>query len=182
VSIDATETSEITDEIIMRTITNASGTSVHVVTDRVAATSLASSSNFGPRSVTTTKAPVVPKTIAATNQAIQLKDEEGIKNDIRDVRSGAADYVVVGYEGGKGNVLVSLAKGTGGVAALLDHLNDKIVAYALVRKNEKIDESITTKFAHIAFIGENIDRMHRARLGTHKGAVQALFLVSFLFT
>lgn len=84
---------------------------------------------------------------------------------------------MVGYEGGKGNVLVSLGKGDGGVEELKSHLQDNIVAYGLVRKTEKIDDSVTVKFAFIYWTGENIDRMHRARIGTHTGAVSSLFTV-----
>lgn len=73
---------------------------------------------------------------------------------------------MVGYEGGKGNTLVTLGKGTGGVAELVEQLayaikidgtnfpSDNIAAYALVRKTEKIDESLTVKFAFIIWQGE----------------------------
>jgi hypothetical protein len=97
---------------------------------------------------------------------------------------------LVGYEGGKGNVLVSLGKGDGGIEELKAHLNEKINAYGLVRKTEKIDDSVTVKFAFINWtgtekarvsvnliLGENIDRMHRARIGTHTGAISSLFTV-----
>ena len=85
---------------------------------------------------------------------------------------------LVGYEGKKGDTLVSLGKGNGGVDELVALLEDDMVGYGLVRKIEKFDESLTVKFAHVVFIGENINRMHRARLGTHKGAINALFAVS----
>jgi len=175
VSIDATEISEISDERIMKIIRNASGTSVHVLNERP--TGPTPSNTTTPKSVST-KLPVVPKTITSTNQAVQLKNEEEIKSSIKDVRNDTTDtdWVLIGYEGGKGNVLVVIGKGSGGVVELVQNLDDKIVAYGLVRKQEKIDESVTVKFAHIVWIGDNIDRMHRARLGTHKGAVQSLFL------
>jgi len=189
VSIDITEPNEVSDEIIMRKITFASGTRVHVLdqhqsySQQQRGAQLSSSGSSGnlmsaPRVAPSTKLPAVPKTIASTSQAIQLRNEDEIKANIKDVRNDASetDWCLVGYEGGKGNALISLAKGTGGIAAILEHLQDNIVVYGLVRKEERIDKSITVKFAHIVWIGDNIDRMHRARLGTHKGAVQALFL------
>jgi len=180
VTIDATEPTEISDEIIMKTIKNASGTSVHVVheTPSKPSTTAATSTRTttAPKSTNTTKQPSVPKNLS-TAQSVQVKDEDVVKANIKEVRSGNPDveWCLVGYEGGKGSTLIPLATGANGIQGLLEHLNDKVVAYALIRKNEKIDESVTTKFAHIIFIGENIDRMHRARLGTHKGGVQALF-------
>jgi len=118
----------------------------------------------------------VPK--AATNdQTVKFADEEGTKADIKDVRNDNTDtdWVLVGYEGKKGNVLVSLGKGNGGVEQLKALLEDDMVGYGLVRKTDKIDESLTVKFVFISFVGDNINRMHRARLGTHQGAVRSLF-------
>jgi len=104
-------------------------------------------------------------------------DEEKIKGDIKDVRNDITDttWCLVGYEGKKGDTLVALGKGSGGVDELVALLEDDMVGYALVRKTEKVDESLTVKFVHVVFIGENINRMHRARLGTHKGAINSIF-------
>jgi len=51
-------------------------------------------------------------------------------------------------------------------------LTDKVVAWVLLRRTLKIDESETTKFVFINWIGDNIPRMLRARLGTWSGVVQ----------
>jgi len=47
--------------------------------------------------------------------------------------------------------------------------------YGLYRTTEQIDDSVTVKFCHIDWRGENIHRMQRAKLATHSGAVRALF-------
>jgi len=182
VSLDVTHTSEISDDIIMKLITNASGNSVHVLSDeQKPPTAVKSSINRTgsgsapkPASTNTAKQPGVPKT---QEQAIKFVDKEAVKADIQDVRNDATstDWVLVGYEGGKGNTIISLGKGSGGLSELLDVVQDNIVAYGLLRKTDKIDDSLTVKFAYITWIGENIDRMHRARMGTHKGSVNELF-------
>ena len=52
-------------------------------------------------------------------------------------------------------------------------LTDKVVAWVLLRRTLRIDESETTKFVFINWIGDSIPRMLRARLGTWSGVVQA---------
>jgi hypothetical protein len=57
-------------------------------------------------------------------------------------------------------------------------LKDENVGYGLLRFTEKIDESQTVKFCFVNWVGEKINRMQRAVLGTHSGAVKELFAVS----
>lgn len=73
-----------------------------------------------------------------------------------------------------------------------------MVGYGLIRKIEKIDERLffiqylkkikyfseTIKFAFIRFVGDNIPRMLKARLGTHFGTITKFFHVInyFLFS
>lgn len=54
-----------------------------------------------------------------------------------------------------------------------------LVGYGIVRLAEKFDDSDTVKFVFIKWVGENIHRMLRARLGTHSGAIRGIFF--FLF-
>ena len=76
-----------------------------------------------------------------------------------------------------------MGSGTGDVdSELAPLLQENVVAYGLVRKTEKIDDSVTVKFAFIRFVGNNIHRMLKARLGTHFGTITAFFNVSsFVF-
>jgi len=179
VTLDVTQKSEINDDVIMNLITSASGTKVNVLEGKkevTPSTNVGRTSNgIKPASSSMTKVPAVPKN--APEQTVKFVDKEAVKADIADVRKDGTEtnWVLVGYEGGKGNTLITLGKGSGGVEELVQNLNDKIAAYGLVRKTEKIDETLAVKFAHIIWVGENIDRMHRARLGTHKGNVTELF-------
>eukprot|EP01114_Cavostelium_apophysatum_P003530 TRINITY_DN1347_c0_g1_i2.p1 TRINITY_DN1347_c0_g1~~TRINITY_DN1347_c0_g1_i2.p1 ORF type:complete len:534 (-),score=115.80 TRINITY_DN1347_c0_g1_i2:72-1511(-) len=176
VSLDVTRKSEISDDIIMNAITSASGTKVNVLKEEnnrapQAANSVVTGQRAAPKatSTNTTKVPAAPK--QATDSVIKFVDKDAVLQDIKDVRNDVANWCLVGYEGKKGNTIVSLGKGTGGVSELVEHLSDDIAAYGLVRKVDKIDESLTVKFAFINWLGESTDRMHRARLGTHKGAI-----------
>jgi len=69
---------------------------------------------------------------------------------------------------------VLLGSGSGGSNELLRHLKEDVVAYGLVRQVERFDDSNRVMFAYINWVGENIHRMLKARLGTHSGAVKAL--------
>jgi len=177
VSIEANALSEITDDVIMKTIRNASGTTVRVLADdAVQRKPPVTSSGTRPTSTNTTKQPAVPKVLGQT-QTLKFPDLDGLKADIKEVRNdtSSTDWCLFGYEGGKGNTIVSLGKGSGGLEELLQNTKNDIVCYGLLRKTLQIDESLTVKFAFIQWIGENIDRMHKARLGTHKGAINELF-------
>jgi len=180
VTLDVTHKNELSDDIVLNTIKNASGTRVHVLADeQTQKTVPIAKGTTGPpigKSSNTVKVPTVPKNLSQ-EQTIKFVDEEKVRADIKDVRNDNTDtnWVLVGYEGKKGNTLVSLGKGSGGINELVQLLENDMVGYGLVRKTEQIDESLTVKFVHVVFIGEEINRMHKARLGTHKGAVNSLF-------
>jgi len=86
----------------------------------------------------------------------------------------STNWALLSYEGSNSNNVALVGKGEGGVPELESHLNDDIVGYALVRLVEKFDESDTVKFVYIRWVGENIHRMLRARLGTHSGAIKEI--------
>jgi len=176
VTIEATVQSEISDEIIYKAIKNAAGTAVHVLADQQNKPSPQQgahrpSTTFGAG----TKQPVVPKSLNS-DQGLKYVDEGAVKDAIKEVRAddSPVDWALVGYEGGKGSTLVLLGKGSDGLDGLKSHLKDEIVGYGLLRTTDRIDNSLTVKFVFINWVGEKIDRMHRARLGTHKGQIQSL--------
>lgn len=55
------------------------------------------------------------------------------------------------------------------------HLKDDVVMYGLIRMVEMIDSTEAIKFCFVDWRGDNINRMQRANLGIHSGAVQQLF-------
>jgi len=183
VTLDVTSPDEISDDVIMNLIQSASGTKVHVLADNNNSapkqTSLNKAGNLNLKTTTSTKS--APGSVPKSNEtsSVKFNDEQAIRDAIKEVRKdnvdNRTDWVVVGFEGGKGNTLILLGKGAGGVSDFLHHLQDNVVAYALVRKVDRIDQTDAVKFVFIEWIGENIDRMHKARLSTYSGSVNSLF-------
>jgi len=95
-------------------------------------------------------------------------------NVIRDASSGV-NWVLVGYADPSKPGLVLLSKGNGGVAELASNLSTDNVAYGLVRKIERIDDTDAVKFCYIRWIGKDIPFMQRAKLGTHAGDIADFF-------
>lgn len=108
---------------------------------------------------------------------VKFADEDAVREALADVRNDSTDtkWCLVGYQGKKGNTLELLGKGDGGFSEFEAQLEDDMVGYALVRKIEIFDNNETVKFAHLSWVGQNINRMHRARLGTYSGEVRELF-------
>jgi len=108
--------------------------------------------------------------------SLSFVDVNRIRDAIADVRSDrtATNWILVSYTGENTNDVELVGHGEGGAQELLSHLKDNAVGYGLLRLVEKFDESDTVKFVFIRWIGENIHRMLRARLGTHSGAIKEL--------
>jgi len=108
--------------------------------------------------------------------AVAFVDIAVIKEAIAEVRNDQlpTNWVLLSYTGENTNDVALVGKGDGGAAELINNLQDNAVGYGLVRLVEKFDNSDTVKFVFIRWIGEQIHRMLRARLGTHSGAIKEL--------
>jgi hypothetical protein len=53
----------------------------------------------------------------------------------------------------------------------IDRLQSDMVGYALVRKIDQIDNSSTTKFAFIFWLGDQIKGLQKARISVHRGQI-----------
>jgi len=104
--------------------------------------------------------------------ALYFNDEEGCRAAIAEVRNDECPTVwaIFGTDKATGGARL-LGKGVE-AEEMYSLLTDKVVAWVLLRRTLKIDESETTKFVFINWIGDNIPRMLRARLGTWSGVVQ----------
>jgi len=84
-----------------------------------------------------------------------LRQQIGV---IRDDSSGL-NWVLVGYADPSKPHLTLLGKGSGGVSELRTQLSADNVAYGLVRKIERIDDTDAVKFCYIRWIGKDIPFM-----------------------
>jgi len=106
--------------------------------------------------------------------SVEFVDESGGKAALQEVRKDSfdTDWCLFGYENAKSQKIVLLGKGSGGIEELKEQLKDDIVGYGLIRKTDKIDDSITVKFAFIMWVPDNVPRMQKARISVHKGKMQ----------
>jgi len=108
---------------------------------------------------------------------VSYQDEDAITGAIKAVRndSDPTDWCLITYTAPKSSTLKFHASGSGGLEELRTHLKDDVIMYGLIRTNEQIDDTVAIKFCFIDWRGENINRMQRANLGVHSGAITALF-------
>lgn len=102
-------------------------------------------------------------------------DREACEAAIRDVRNDESEttWAVVGIP--KGKKAAELFGSGKEFDELMGYFKDDVVAWAILRRILVVDESETVKFVYIAWTGEGINRMLRARLGTWSGQAQELF-------
>jgi len=177
VDIKPTQKGEVTEEIVRETIKRAAGTANRVLekgSNPSPAFRSGGPSSGGSKGVA---GKVSLPASASAPGGVKVIDEEEVRATLQQVRSDGSptNWALVGYENPSSNNLVLIGKGTGGIEELTSHLHNDIVGYALLREIERIDESNTVKFVFIDWTGENINRMLRARLGTHSGVVKDTF-------
>lgn len=189
--LNCANTSEISHDIIMNKVRDASGTAVHVKEGQSApssssstSSSTSSSSNAAagsaspqPRakaSSTSTAKPGVPKDSQET-RVISFVDEDNIRDVIRKVRANndETDWMLIGYEGKASLKLVG--HGTNGLEELIPHLNETQILYGLYRTTDTYDNTVAIKFVLILWIGEKVPIMNKARITTHKGDITTFF-------
>jgi len=188
VVVHAEYPNEVSDKIIVDAIAAASGTADHVLDAPVAAEPAPQPEQpeapVEEKPKPEPKKPVkrepvasVPKTEVKSDQprardALYFNEEEECRAAIAEVRNDECPttWAAFGTDKATGGARM-LGKGV--ERAEMDAvLTDKVVAWVLLRRTLRIDESETTKFVFINWIGENIPRMLRARLGTWSGTVQ----------
>jgi len=179
VDVEATNLSEISDEIVTKTVSKASGTALHV--REVQGGSHGSQGSSSPKQARSpasgnyAKVPT-PSGPPKSVDNVKFEDEGAIRRAIQDVRSDATptNWVLLTYDGPNSNTIKLAGHGTGGSGELISHLNADNVGYGLVRQDEKYDDSVRVMFAYVNWVGEGIQRMLKARLGTHSGSVKAI--------
>lgn len=176
VDINASHKSEITEDIVRSTVKKAAGTADHVIARSASANSVSTSGEVRPAAAKGAATQPKLSAVAQQTQGINLVDSAAIHAAIQGVRSDAdpSNWVLLTYDATSSGSLVLLGKGDGGISELISHLQDNNVAYGLIREVEQYELTKNVRFAFIDWVGENIPRMQRAKLGTHSGAVKAL--------
>jgi len=157
---------EITDEIVMEKVMDFSGSGSRVL-DQDGKTNL--------KTQRTQKISNVQTKRTTTDEELDVDQEvleaiAGVRNDVNSLT-----WCMAGYENSDSNKIILINKGQGNVEDLKTHLLEDIVAYGLVRKTEKIDNSVTVKFCYFRWVGPNIPRMQRAKLMVHTNPIQRTF-------
>jgi len=87
----------------------------------------------------------------------------------------ATDWMYITFAGTSGPASQKFkfgGSGTGGVNTLSTNFRDNEICFALASITDKIDDSVTIKFAWINWLGENVGTMMKARLSTQLGAIK----------
>jgi hypothetical protein len=181
--VNVSQFDELSEDIIMSRVRDASGTSQHVkdtvvhssdatVTLTTATTSAAH--HAAPKvpaasAKIPTKQPGVPKESAGN---VKFIDEDSLRNAIKAVRANndETDWMLMGYEGNTNNIKLS-ATGTGDLDELITHLKNDQILYGLYRTTDTIDNTVAIKFVLIVWVGEQVPIIRKARITTHKGDV-----------
>jgi len=182
--VHAAQLDELSEDIIMGRVRDASGTSLRVkdaapsqssapAAAAAAAHSPSTSASRGaPTSapkITSTKQPSVPKTSAGN---VVFVDEDALRAAIRAVRANddETDWMLMGYDGNSNNIKL-VATGNGDLDELITHLKADQILYGLYRTTDTIDNTVAVKFVMIVWVGEQVPIIRKARITTHKGDV-----------
>eukprot|EP00026_Physarum_polycephalum_P007315 Phypoly_transcript_07374.p1 GENE.Phypoly_transcript_07374~~Phypoly_transcript_07374.p1 ORF type:complete len:495 (+),score=73.91 Phypoly_transcript_07374:131-1615(+) len=177
VDINATQKSEVTEDIVRSTVKKAAGTADHVIAKSSSGHSMGGSGEYRSSPGRASSHGLAKPAVAQQTQGINLVSESEINGALQDVRSDASpiNWALVTYDGPNSTALTLLGKGSGGLQEMTSYLKDDIVAYGLLREVEQYELTQNVRFVFVDWVGENIHRMLRAKLGTHSGAVKALF-------
>jgi len=161
---------ELTHEIIMERVMGYSGSGSKVLDSTGKTTLKTQVHGSGGSSVSSNR-----------NQATQqVSWSPEVVETIRDVKGDHSplSWVIISYERPDSSVLAVVAAGEGddnNAAQLAEHLRNDNVAYCIIRKTEQIDNSATAKFVYIRWVGNDVPRMQKAKLGTQAGDIYNLF-------
>jgi hypothetical protein len=181
--INCSNVSELSEDIIMRKVRDASGTSVHV---KESGGSPSLSSSGGPGSASPS-APTAKSAKAASHatakpaaapgsaSVVTFVDEEKIKAAIKAVRSDNddTDWLILSYDAPNSTKIVLQATGDGGLEELISKLAPDQVQYGLYRTTDTVDNTVAVKFVLILWVGESVPVIRKARITTHKGELTA---------
>lgn len=113
-----------------------------------------------------------------TPGAVAVNVDGSLIEAIADVRSDETptNWCVGSYgEKNPKKPIVLAGKGTDGLKGILPLLESDLVAYALLRVVDVVDDITTVKFVFITWVGENVKPMTKGKISTHKSTVDKAF-------
>jgi hypothetical protein len=175
--LNCSDLSEVSEDLIMNKVQDASGTSVRVketpsssapAPQHTPSTSTTSHSTPSKASPAKTK----PASVPGSTSVVSWIDEDNIRAAIKAVRSDAdeTDWLLLGYEGNTTKIYLQ-AKGSIGLSELISHLKPDQVQYGLYRTTDTVDNTVAVKFVFIIWVGDQVPVTRKARITTHKGEV-----------
>lgn len=172
--IETAQRADLTEEEMMKVITETSGRKNKVLDQTDAAQrqdrGFTSSSNV----IKTGKA----MSSFQTPGAVAVNIDDAVTEAIADVRDDdtSTDWCVGSYgEKNPKKPIVLIGKGTGGLQGIIKLLENDIVAYALLRVQDTVDGIATVKFVFITWVGENVKPMTKGKISTHKSTIEKAF-------
>jgi hypothetical protein len=184
--VHANNLSELSDEIILGKVRDASGTASRVKDNNtLSSPTPPTASSHSPRApsspvATTTRAPSqghssvskAPGNVPAAASVVTFIDEDKIRASIKALRSDAdeTDWVLLTYEGNTNKIHLA-GHGTGDLDEFIPLLKEDGIFYGLYRTTDTVDNTVAVKFVLILWVGEKVPIIRKARITTHKGEV-----------
>jgi len=107
--------------------------------------------------------------------ALSIENEADFKKAITDVHNGTAGLNWVHAKYVKKGTIALAGSGKGGIEELAAAIESNNINFGIVRVEEKMDKSTTTKFALIKSVPDEIGPMKKADVGTMSGALSQAF-------
>jgi len=182
VDYSASDQSDLNDDIILRKIGFSSGTASHVTDKAATAKSTVQAlpskgaAAAGRGSVSEEKkTSFTASSKAGSGVTIKFTDEDAFKAALKSVRnSNENNWILAAYT--SKDTLSLVGSGSGGLDELLAKVEEEVPSFGLVRVEQTIDKSKTTKYAYIYWIPESVKTMKKADVGTKKGSIDQIFL------
>lgn len=101
-------------------------------------------------------------------------DEETFQATLKSLRdtTSQTDWLLAGHVDNNPDSVRLAGSGSGGYEEMSASFDETAVMYGLLRVQQKIDLSTTTKFVYIYYIGEKVPALQRGKIGTSHSAVK----------
>jgi len=99
---------------------------------------------------------------------LDIIDEDGISNALKDVYAGKLEWVHITYVDGKKDQVYLKSTGKGGLQTLKNELEDDKISFCVVTFQVTETTTTTTKYILLTWVPENTKPLQKARSGSHR--------------